>query len=309
LYCRFILNINTATCQFTTALVAATQTTPRMVSIAQTGTSCTYGTTPFMLTSFYAGQPNSTLPEFIADPFAAKTFVVKNGIASVSFNDAGNNPVTIRGLASQVRLYGPLIVLSPTAEEQYLSLNPTRKIVYEDIYEYNANTIDANTDFNVLLSNGLVNTQSLTVVPFYSKTDNGGTNISPLQSAFCSEPGTTSPLCAITNYQVALAGVNVYQNQYRYDWESFITELNMINSVNGNLVTGLSSGLITEYDYSNTYRYYVTDLSRRISAEDKVPKSLQVLGLNLCGRQVDLYAFVAVQKILVINTSSGERLE
>lgn len=305
LYCRFILNINTCTATFTTTPVAAGAGTPITNTITQTNTQCTYGTTPFIVTSFHPGQPNSTLAEFGAN---ATSFIVKNGIGSVEFNEVSGQARKVSAMANQVRLYGPLIVLSPTAEEQYLSLNPTRKIVYRDIYEYNAN--DIADDFNVLLSNGLVNTKTLIVVPFFTKTTNGTAfNISPLQSAFCSEPGTTSPLCAITNYNVALAGVNIYQNNYLYDWESFITELNMINSVNGNLITGLSSGLITEYDYSNIYRYYVTDLSRRIAAEDFVPKSLQIMGQNLNSRSVDLYCFVEVEKTIVINTSSGERLE
>lgn len=305
LYCRFILNINTCTAQFTTAPVAATASTPATSTITQGSTQCTYGTCPFMVTSFAPGQPNSTLAEFYTN---ATTFTVKNGIGSVEFNEISGTNRKVSAMANQVRLYGPLIVLSPTAEEQYLSLNPTRKIIYRDIYEYNAN--DITDDFNVLLSNGLVNTKTLIVVPFFTKTENGtGLNISPLQSAFCSEPGTTSPLCAITNYNVALAGVNIYQNNYLYDWEAFITELNMINSVNGNLITGFSSGLITEYDYSNIYRYYVTDLSRRVAAEDYVPKSLQILGQNLNSRKVDLYCFVEVEKSIVLNTSSGERLE
>lgn len=302
LYCRFILNINTCTATFTTTPVAAAGYRALSTAVTQASTNCTYGTCPFMLTSFEAGQPNSTLPAFTS---GNTSITIKNGIASVDV--AGT---TVSHNAKQVRLYGPLIVLSPTAEEQYLSLNPTRKIVYRDIYQYSANAIGPGDNFNVLLSNGLVNTKSLCVVPIFSKTaDGNGITISPLQSAFASEPGTTSPLVSLYNYNVVLAGVNVYQNNYLYDWESFITELNMINSVNGNLITGLASGLITEYDFSNTYRYYVTDLSRRVSAEDYVPKSLQILGYNYSSRMIDLYCFVEVEKSLVLNTSSGERLE
>lgn len=312
IYARFILNVNTGSAQFNTVAPPAAPAppsvgtfTPAEATITQANTQCTYGTLPFMVTSFHAGQPATTLDTFLT---ANTSFIVRNGIGSVEFTDATGAARKVSAMANQVRLYGPLIVLSPTAEQQYLSLNPTRKIVYRDIYEYNANDIDS--DFNVLLSNGLVNTKTLIVVPFYTKTENGTAfNVSPLQSAFCSEPATTSPLAAITNYNVALAGVNVYQNNYRYNWESFLTELNMINSINGNTVTGLSSGLLTERDFDNTYRFYVTDLSRRIAAEDSVPKSLQILGQNLCGRKVDLYCFVEVEKSMVINTSSGERIE
>lgn len=305
IYARFIININTCSAQFNTIapVLPPAVGTPAETDITQTNTQCTYGTCPFMVTSFAAGQPATTLPAFLTGNYS---FVVKNGIGSVQFTDATGTSRNVSAMANQVRLYGPLIVLSPTSEQQYLSLNPTRKIIYRDIYEYNAN--DITSDFNVLLSNGLVNTKTLIVCPFYTKTANGGSNLSPLQSAFCTEPGTTSPLAAITNYNVALAGVNVYQNNYRYDWESFITELNMINSINGNTINGLSSGLITEYDYSNTYRFYVTDLSRRIAPEDLVPKSLQILGQNLCALAVDLYCFVEVQKEMVINTATGERI-
>lgn len=280
---------------------------PAEATITQANTQCTYGTMPFMITSFHAGQPGTTLPAFLT---GNHSFVVKNGIGSVSFTDANNDAKTIQALANQVRLYGPLIVLSPTAETQYLSLNPTRKIIYRDIYQYNANNIQSEGDINVLISNGLVNSKTLIVYPFFTKTANGtGFDVSPLQSAFCTEPATTSPLCAITNFNVSLAGVNIYQNNYRYDWESFLTELNMINSINGNTLNGLSSGLITEYDFSNTQRVYVVDLSRRIAPEDQVPKSVQLLGQNLSGRAIDLYVFIELEKSFTLITGSGERVE
>jgi len=311
LYARFILNINTASTQLTVSAGRANNNfSPLVNSVSQGSTVCSQGTVPFMVSSFESGQPNYQLCPLIATGSPTTyTFTCVNGIAGVQYTDAAGIARTIQHPQRAVRLWGPLITLSPTAEQQYLSLNPTRRIVYRDIYQYTVSKVTSGATFNNLLTNGVVDAKTLIIVPIFSNTSNGSSSFSPLQSVFSTEPGTTSPLCAITNFNVQLAGVNLYQANLLYSWQNFIEELNGANSINGNLVTGLGSSLINEYSYSYLYGYNVTNLSRRISSEDLVPKSIQILGQSLSGQTVDLLCFVEIEKELLLDLASGARLQ
>lgn len=155
----------------------------------------------------------------------------------------------------------------------------------------------------------LADTRHLVIIPIFNASSNGGLGFPPHQSVFSTVPGTTSELCALTNYNVQLAGVSLYQQNFLYDFESWQCELQAVHAINGGLTTGFSSGLITEYQYSMNMRYYVTSLYRRIAAEDQVPKSIQVLGTNLSAQNVDLYCFVSVAREIVFDLASGSRLE
>jgi hypothetical protein len=310
LYMRFIFNMNICTATLTVTNQAGTATDPTQNLVTQSALTASAGTVPFMFTSFSPQQPNSTIFAITSGNAATGTLKLQNGIGSLSFTGASSQTFSINHSQRACRLYAPLISLNIDAEQQYLRLNPQRRIIYKDIYQYTISSIAGSTGvINNLLTNGLADTKTLIVVPFFNASSNGSLGFSPLQSVFASEPGTTSPLCALTNYNVMLAGVNLYQSNFNYDWESFNNELQSINAVNGGLTTGFSSGLIDEYYYSMIGRYYVTNLSRRISAEDRVPKSIQVLGQNLNTQTIDLFAFVEVERQIVIDLASGARLE
>ncbi len=308
LYMRFILNLNICTATIAITNSAGTTDSPTMPKMNMTALTASAGTCPFMVSSTASGQPNWAITPYATGNVDTATIKVQNAIGQLTYT-ANSESFTINHSQRSVRLYAPLISLNIDAEQQYLRLNPQRRIVYKDIYQYTITNIASDGTINNLLTNGLADTKTLIIIPIFNATSNGGLGYNPLQSVFATEPGTTSPLCALTNYNVQLAGVSLYQSNFNYDWESFNNELQSINAVNGGLTTGFSSGLIDEYAYSMTYRYYVTDLSRRIAAEDRVPKSIQVLGTNLSEQAVDYYSFVEVERELVIDLSSGARLE
>jgi hypothetical protein len=93
-----------------------------------------------------------------------------------------------------------------------------------------------------------------------------------------------------------------------YDFEQFTNELQSVNAINGGLVTGLTSGLISETDFQYMYRYYICDVSRRLPAEDRVPKSVQILGQSVCQQPITLYTFIEFEREIEIDLITGQKL-
>jgi len=219
-----------------------------------------------------------------------------------------------------VRLYCPVFQFNPVNEEQYLSLNKIKTISYKDVYQYQ---VDVNCSgspgqyqgtFNSLLTNGIPNPKSLIIIPYIgSSSNNTGTASSPIApfgSPFASEPSTTSPYINLTNFNVQVAGIVVFVQNELYDFEAFKNELVSMNAINGSQVDGMDSGLIGYSEFQANARYYVVDLSRRLPAEDRVPKSLQILGTVQSGdiANVSLYCFVEFEKSIQIDLETGAKL-
>jgi hypothetical protein len=235
---------------------------------------------------------------------AASEITFTCGILKNSLDTAGSFAIT------SCRLYVPSYKLDPKRELAMITKNPITKVTYNDIYSYNF-TITSGESFNQILTNGIVDAQYLLLIPFVrgSATGTFASALIPVyQSPFDSAPGTTSPMCALTELQVTLGGENVYTQNERYDYEAFLNELSRINGLLGGVTTGLTSGLIDRYMFDNAYRYYVADLSRRNSAEDLVPKAIHVSGTNVTELPLEILAFVAYRRHLNIDTLTGMEL-
>ena len=224
------------------------------------------------------------------------------------------------------RLYVPLYTMTNEEVSRYLTLQPTKNIVYRDVFQYQID-VAGGQPFNNLLTNGISNPKALIVIPYIQSASNptflGGTNIggtgadlttaagtlaqpiAPWQSPFASEPGTTSPYVGVRDYNVQLAGVNIYTSNTLYDFEAFRNELARINGINGGVVDGLMSGLIGQEQFAVNNRYYITDLSRRIKAEDAVPKSIQISGTNASQVPITLFVFLEFERNISVALDSG----
>lgn len=202
--------------------------------------------------------------------------------------------------------------MNPTYEDQYLSLHPTKEVVYRDIYNFNVLNKSVGADLTTLLTNGISNPKTLLIVPILSAssstatTNNSGilTGVSGLTSPFSTEGGTTSPLLAISEFNVQISGLNVFPANYKYDYEAFLNELAR-QGVNGGITTGLSSGLIGQHDFEHGYRFYVVDLSRRLPLDDTVAKSIQILGKNESQKIVDYYTFIEYERRVTLDLQTG----
>ena len=219
------------------------------------------------------------------------------------------------GSSKSVYLYIPAYSFNPVFEQAYLS-SPVKEIKYSDIYQYQVLNVAQNGVFNNLVTNGIANIKSVLVLPFYSASDSTGVNtglgvagLPVWQSPF--DPagtGPTSPLCAITNFNVQISGQNAIYNMEKYSFEQFNNQLYGYNAVNGGLTDGLTSGLVSRYDFDNCYCYYYVDVSRMLPVEMTVPKSVQIIGQNMSARSVDLIVFVEYGVSISVDLLTGARV-
>jgi hypothetical protein len=216
---------------------------------------------------------------------------------------------------SSVRLYAPVYRFNPMAEQRYLSLSPTKKIEYNDIFQYQFNGIGAEQPFNFLVSNGIANIQSVLVVPFIaakveaaSTLFNGVLGLKGVLSPFSSAGATPDPI-PLSNFNILLSGVNLFLNNEDYDFEAFSHQLLSANQLNGNLTTGLTSGLIGRKEFQELYRYYYGNASRSLPSEEGISKSVQIVGKNTSAKTIDLMVFVEFKRSMTIDITTGARIE
>lgn len=281
--------------------------------------SCAFTTTsvaagPTMVTTSYVQRSGASNPVIIAssaanNPMNGTVVNGGGGVFSVSCGVATTTtPAGSNGIYNQCRLLVPAYTLNPIAEKNLITVNPIREVKYLDIYNFNITNVGAGSSFNSILTNGIINPKYLVMAGYLTGTAaNTGLAIAlnTYQSFFDTAPATTSPLAAITQFQVQVAGQNMFQQNFQYDYETFINEVSAMNSINGGLSTGMSSGLIGHYDWDNAYRYYVCDLSRRVPSEDGVAKSVVVSGVNNTSRIMDYVCFIAFERKVKIDMRTG----
>jgi len=220
--------------------------------------------------------------------------------------------VTTSGLAQSIFLYVPAYTFNPTFEEAYLA-SPTKTIVYTDIYQFQTALAPQGSSFNFLITNGIANVKSVLVLPFFDKISQSGGGVSqttppyqsPLDPAGC---GPTSPLAQITNFNVVVAGQNMIYNTQKYTYEQYLNQLQGCNSVNANLVNGLTSSLISQYDFDNSYCFYYVNTSSKPHVDEAVPKSVQIQGQNLSSLPVQYIVFIEYGVQVSVDVLTGSRV-
>lgn len=276
------------------------------------------GTNPVMFPSVDLGQGGNLLVPLVSNAGAANTAAVAVGLSIVrtQFSQLAQQkscPIT------SVRLYAPAYTMNPIAEQRYLSLTPSKKVIYNDIFQFSFPNQAVNSPFNILVTNGIPNIRSVLVVPLLPKASNGtivGADIiagcqtsNTLLSPFCSTPASPDPL-AITNFQIQVSGRNLFINQLQYDYETFVEQLVCSNQLNGSLTTSLASGLISKRDFQSLYRYYYGNCSRSLPSEEGVSKAIQILGTiqSPIATAVDLMVFVEFEREITIDVRTGARI-
>jgi hypothetical protein len=207
--------------------------------------------------------------------------------------------------------------MSPIAESRYLSLTPTKKVIYNDIFQYQFSNLPSGNTFNVLVSNGIPNVRGVLVVPLVSSSvaANGvsgagayaGVATSTLLSPFSTTGGTPDPI-QITNFNIQVSGKNLFINNLQYGYEQFVEQLVSSNQLNGSLTTSLASGLIGKEDFEYNYRYLYGNVSRSLPSEDGVAKAIQILGVNNSPVAIDLMVFVEFEREITIDVRTGARI-
>jgi hypothetical protein len=316
---RFYINTNQTLIKFTktdtsidagTGVITAGTTTLTSVQVVGGLTN------PLMVASGEVGQGLSALP---AGSYMLSCSIFKNTFSEQTSHNANSGSPPQTALTA-VRLYAPIYQFNPLAQQRYLQLAPTKKVVYRDIFQYQFSSIAPDDNFNFLVSNGIPNIKSVLVVPYIPAGANGsfvdgngrqtsnGLSYSTLMSPFCSTPATPDPI-PLTNFNILVSGVNLFLNNQLYDYEQFRQELMSSNQLNGNLTTGLTSGLISEEMFSRGYRYYYGNCSRILPAEAGVSRSVQIIGQNKSRTIINLLVFVEFEKEMTIDIATGARID
>lgn len=278
------------------------------------------GTNPIIVSSMDIGQgAYSLVPLAQTLPSAPESVkfglsIVRTQFTSGQFTSVVSAPVT------SVRLYAPAYTMSPIAEQRYLSLTPTKKIVYNDLFQYSFTGVASGQTFSFLVTNGIPNIRGVLVVPLLPKASNGvastyptttalaGTTASSLLSPFSTTGGTPDPI-SLTNFQIQISGKNLFINNLQYDYETFYEQVVSSNQLNGSLTTSLSSGLIGFAEFENLYRYYYGNASRSIPSEDGVAKAVQVSGVNNSPQTIDFMVFIEFERQIVVDVRTGARVQ
>lgn len=313
------LYINTNQCllplSVTASQVALTGVVTSFPSIQLTAPPTILGggqTCPVMVSSADLGQGmNAIAPVKAGAAGASKPLLVGLSVVRTQFSSL----TTYQTPLTSVRLYAPAYTMSPQAEASYLSMMPTKKIVYEDLFQYQFNNV-ASGPFNFLVSNGLPNLKSLVIMGFLPAASNGvtgageyvATPVSSLLSPFASSGGTPDPI-SLTNLNIQISGKNLFNDNKQYDYQEYLEQFVSSNQLNGGLTTGLGSGLIGESEWSDLYRYYYADCSRGLPQEAGVSRSIQISGTNQSSVAVNLMIFASFSRSITVDCRSGVRLE
>jgi len=234
---------------------------------------------------------------------------VQNGLLTAATGVSASS-----GLGSSCILNVPSYTFNPSFEEAYLS-QPVKTIMYSDIFQYTTPSVDASGNaFNFLITNGISNIKSVLVIPMLknigaSTSATGVESLPPFQSPYdtCGS-GTTAPYAALNNFNVVIAGQNMVYNQIQYDYQQFEDQLRGVNSINGGLVDGLTSGLIDFHKFQRMYRYYYVNCARMLPIDEAVPKSVSISGTSLSQLPVSFYVFIEYGVQVSVDCLTGARV-
>lgn len=298
LFMRITLTLNQPSVSFTSA-GAGGNLTLSSVSVPSGGVS------PLMIASAVAGSGSvAALPAN-----AGGTYILSLAVGAQVLNSvqAGQTGVAVAPLSRSVQLYLPLYAFAPMFETAYIS-KPVKQVVYNDIYQFLIQNTSAGNNINQLITNGIAGLQSVLVVPFYTSASNG--NIAPILSPY--DPagcGPTSPFCLLSNFNVVVSGQNTIYNSQNRAFEAFSHNLYGANATNAGQTDGITSGLISQFDFETEYCYHYVNCSRMLDIEQSVPKSVAIVGTNLSAKAVDLYVFCEYKVQISIDILSGSRVQ
>ena len=267
---------------------------------------------------------HEAVAEIVANPLANPIVVgvpgVPEYITTSNTNFKGSSgPILLTGtmpansvidmsvsVSSKCRWYVPVYTFNKTFEDIYLQLG-TKKIVYEDVY-FKKITVNSGDSIQTMLTQALSNMKRVILIPCLSRDSNASLAISAAHSVFATEPATTTP-CRLSEFNLKLSGDQLYPQNLTYSYEHYLSELNMFNALNSNLVTGSSSGGINLEDFENNYGYVTADLSRRYASDDATPQSLEVMFRNIGPKTIDYHCFIVYERTFVISLATGAELE
>ena len=198
------------------------------------------------------------------------------------------------------RFYYPQVTLKPSTALKYIEESRRKRVTFTGFLFNQYNAITSGSSFSQLVQSGVKNIRGVLVLPFVSGTVNGLQNVtnsitgispfSQLLSPFDSAPFTSAPI-SLTNFQVAVGGVNQKQNSIYYSFEEFLEEVSLYEKL-GSSSFGLSCGLLGQTQFEMAYRQYYIDCTRGATADQKTARSVNVSFINNSQITMDVLIFV-----------------
>ena len=237
-----------------------------------------------------------------------------NASATGLTTSAHANPVVVTGsvdgtITDQITPAGPVLTSARLLAPYYMA-NPKADAVLSQSNKFFTTlekiqfTFDvaANTAQNYTVTSGVSNPKRIVMVPLLKRLGNS-TIDAPEQSPFDPAPATSGNFATMSQLQVYVANQPIYQTPVQYDYEQFLSEQSQVG-LNGNQSNEETSGLLTEQLWTQNHRFYTTDLSRRMDAEDGSSKSVSVSYTNTNAFGHHVIGHLYYEKRWVIDTTT-----
>lgn len=199
------------------------------------------------------------------------------------------------------RLYYSQIAVEPKKAGLYVEQNRAKKVIYRTFVSNLYNNIGSGNAFNSLINSGIVHPTGVLIVPFISGSA-GHFGDYQWKSPFDSCPATTSP-CSLTNLQVSIGGHNVLQSNLFYNYEHFISQVNVAESMTSSDM-GLSTGLFNQ-KYWESSRFYFVNVERSPIGDKILPRNVNISFNNNSNVPIDVLVFIFYSDEFVVDVETG----
>lgn len=254
------------------------------------------------------GRTMPALLNFNANASAAADLVFTAEVSGIPSSTTGFT--SIAPAFNNARLFAPYYVASPDVDR---ALTMTKSIRYLERYTTSF-TIEANGQATGTLSPGITNPKRVILLPITIGTGTVDSIVSAGATSFSPNPllspwdiagkGGSSPFAALSNLQLTVGGVPMWQAPITMDYESFCQELTK-TGFNGGEVIQANSGLLSQRLWNQMYRYYTCDVSRRMGSEDGASKSITYFCNNATGSKLLVWADIWYEKEITVDTALG----
>lgn len=220
-------------------------------------------------------------------------------------SSATSNLTNARQITSTARLLCPYYIANPTIDRALTQSNKTFRYNERFVTQF---SIDAEGSINTTLTAGITNPKRVILYPYFTgagSSGNSGFIANPLLSPYDGSPSTTSPFSSIQNFQLYVGNLPMFQQPIFYDYDNWLQEIST-QGLDGGQNNEVSSGLISQRQWNQLYRYYTCDVSRRLDpSEDGCSKSIQVSCTNSTKCPLTVIAIIWYEKEVSMDTASG----
>ena len=293
-----------------TGAVAITINNPNVATTGYSAFTTTFSNTCPFTVNLLSGDVASGGFSAATDIIVAGLYLCKppssfsgGGAVSIAIANLQSNPLT------QCTLYHSVVKLDLQSEQEYITANRAKKIVYEKILYNSSLTVGIGGGINKTITNSVKNPIALVIIPFVSKAGTGNAitagsplNFAQYESPWDTAPATGAPL-SITGLSVSLGGVKVNSEVLNYSFQNFLHQVSLAETLTASDI-GLNVGLINQ-EYWESNRVYYMDLARSRDIDKEKNREIYVEGKNNSNVPIDCHIFVVYLDEFTLDVVTG----